>query len=443
VASTGATAAAPDKAAPVAPVPATVAKPPVVAPVAPVIPAAPAPVETSFIDDLIGSDLAKPLAGTLIAGLLGGALFFNNKRKKRKLAEAAEDDLLHEVNDEKSFFYNTSNEPAMAQGIPVVETEFHDAPATVAMPAAHKIANPEFNDIAPPKVNAHKTVDPLTEANVYLDYGRDEQAEEILKDGLKTQPGNTAIYSKLLGIYAKRRDAKNFEHMAMRVKPLFMETDAQWLAISKQGLDLAPGNPLYKAAAAPVENYVNPVNSTEFAASTVAQLDPVSAKSPASLDLDLDLDFNFASGFPDAIPAKKMEPNKSPLVDFPDFSLAPVKAVAPAAIATTAALGATALLATPAEHMTSSAAKPIELDLGHLSLDLNGSSGTSKANAERVTDKQNNGPLETKLETKLALAQEFRAIGDTTGAKMLANEVLALATGSLKTRAEALLAEIG
>ena len=49
----------------------------------------------------------------------------------------------------------------------------------------------------------------------------------------------------------------------------------------------------------------------------------------------------------------------------------------------------------------------------------------------------------TPLETKLALAQEFRAIGDATGAKMPANEVLALAAGSLKTRAETFLAEIG
>ena len=47
------------------------------------------------------------------------------------------------------------------------------------------------------------------------------------------------------------------------------------------------------------------------------------------------------------------------------------------------------------------------------------------------------------LETKLALAQEFRAIGDATGAKMLAQEVIALASGSLKIKAETLLAEIG
>jgi pilus assembly protein FimV len=80
--------------------------------------------------------------------------------------------------------------------------------------------------------------------------------------------------------------------------------------------------------------------------------------------------------------------------------------------------------------------KPLELDLGNLSLDLNNT--TSKANPA-VSTADDNAPLETKL----ALAQEFKAIGDATGAKMLANEVLSLASGSLTTRAENFLAEIG
>jgi pilus assembly protein FimV len=75
-------------------------------------------------------------------------------------------------------------------------------------------------------------------------------------------------------------------------------------------------------------------------------------------------------------------------------------------------------------------------DLDNLSLDLN------KAGQRVVVATANNdnsGPLETKL----ALAQEFHAIGDKIGAKMLVNEVLSNAGGALKTRAEALLAEIG
>ena len=47
------------------------------------------------------------------------------------------------------------------------------------------------------------------------------------------------------------------------------------------------------------------------------------------------------------------------------------------------------------------------------------------------------------LETKLALANEFRAIGDISGAKVLVQEVIARATGTLKSKAESLLTELG
>lgn len=47
------------------------------------------------------------------------------------------------------------------------------------------------------------------------------------------------------------------------------------------------------------------------------------------------------------------------------------------------------------------------------------------------------------LETKLALANEFRAIGDISGAKVLVLEVIARASGSLKSKAETILSELG
>lgn len=46
------------------------------------------------------------------------------------------------------------------------------------------------------------------------------------------------------------------------------------------------------------------------------------------------------------------------------------------------------------------------------------------------------------LSTKLDLAQEFAAIGDSEGARSLIEEVLAEATGTLKVRAEKMLNEL-
>src|SRR5690606_20962547 len=44
-------------------------------------------------------------------------------------------------------------------------------------------------------------VDPIAEADVYIAYGREAQAEEILKEALKRQPERQAIRLKLMEIY--------------------------------------------------------------------------------------------------------------------------------------------------------------------------------------------------------------------------------------------------
>lgn len=431
-----------------APVVPTTPAAPAVAPKPPVVAKAPvvvAPVaEPSALDFLMDDPVVLPAAGGLLIALLAGGLYANSKRKKRNAAEQAEDEALSDEHfEEKSFFNETTNEPIMDREEHAVVIS-DAAPASAAEKLAPIITNEitnEANEIAAPAVNAHAVVDPLTEANVYLDYGRDVQAEEILKDGLKTQPENVAIYAKLMGIYAKRRDAKNFEQMALKAKLLMTESDPQWLALSKEGFELEPSNPLYQAGAPDADDPLAAISGTEFSTRTVAQIDPESAKSPASVDLDLD--FNFASAFPES--TKKTEPPKSPLVDFPDFSLEPVKAaVAPMAsainspVVATAAITAAVVAAPQTARASTNMPKPLELDLGHLSLDLNNT--TAKVSTlGPASGEDNNAPLETKL----ALAQEFRAIGDATGAKMLASEVLASATGSLKARAETFLAEIG
>ncbi|MBB5018799.1 FimV-like protein [Chitinivorax tropicus] len=51
------------------------------------------------------------------------------------------------------------------------------------------------------------SVDPVAEAEVYLAYGRDLQAEEILRDTLQRTPGRHDVRLKLMEIYATRNDA--------------------------------------------------------------------------------------------------------------------------------------------------------------------------------------------------------------------------------------------
>ena len=78
----------------------------------------------------------------------------------------------------------------------------------------------------------------------------------------------------------------------------------------------------------------------------------------------------------------------------------------------------------------------IDFDMSALSIDPDSRSGAD-VKTEQFEDADDNP-----LSTKLALAQEFRAIGDIDGARSMASEVVAEATGTLKVRAERFLAEL-
>ncbi|MEY4267820.1 MAG: hypothetical protein RIS90_2355 [Pseudomonadota bacterium] len=78
--------------------------------------------------------------------------------------------------------------------------------------------------------------------------------------------------------------------------------------------------------------------------------------------------------------------------------------------------------------------EPLPLDLGSLSLDLGEEFQDSKAALADLSD----DPLETKLD----LAEEFRAIGDEDGARALIEEVIEAATGDMKARAERALGKL-
>jgi pilus assembly protein FimV len=88
----------------------------------------------------------------------------------------------------------------------------------------------------------------VAEADVYMAYGRDAQAEEILIDALKVDPSRGAVYVKLLEIYAHRKSLKQFESLAADFYTLTGGKGPDWQKAAAIGRKLDPGNPLYGAA---------------------------------------------------------------------------------------------------------------------------------------------------------------------------------------------------
>lgn len=339
---------------------------------------------------------------------------------------------------------------------------------------------------SPSQLDAAGDVDPLAEADVYLAYGRDQQAEDILREALHTYPARIAIHAKLLEILAKRRDNKAFEGVALSAFKLSGGQGTEWLHISQLGHQLEPGNALYRSGTAPANaqmatNTVGSIPPGMALAQGLSTGAPTLKTAPAlDLDLDLDLDLGFVLDGAPVAPASSATPvlsgalvptrpgpipgaradNVTPSA-FMELDLnlddGPVTAPgrlgswlgeAPSPVNFPASSPAREIdfLAegldfTPEPYTTRNApvAPPLpvnpdgmlEFDLDLLSLDLGPGSRPSAAALA--------GPEDDPLEVKLLLAEEFRVLGDSGGARSLASEVVAKAKGPLKLKAQVFL----
>ena len=105
----------------------------------------------------------------------------------------------------------------------------------------------EFSQAAPGAVDTDE-VDPVAEADVYMAYGRDGQAEEILLDALHKNPKRIAIPLKLLEVYASRKSVKDFETLATELYAQTGGKGAEWEKVLALGSSLDPSNPLYSGS---------------------------------------------------------------------------------------------------------------------------------------------------------------------------------------------------
>jgi pilus assembly protein FimV len=124
-------------------------------------------------------------------------------------------------------------------------------------------------------------VDPLAEAEIYLAYGRDGQAEEILKEAIQTQPRRFEVYLKLLEIYAKRKDLPAFDPLARDLQQATGGQGEVWEQAARLGYQLDPQNPRYAVGKSSGE-------SVAMAAATVAAAATAIGGTDKTLDFQID-----------------------------------------------------------------------------------------------------------------------------------------------------------
>jgi pilus assembly protein FimV len=359
----------------------------------PVPPPAAAP-EVGLLDGLVDNPLAPAVAAGLIALLVILGLY---RRRQQKPATQL-DSVMQENHLRPDTFF------AVSGGQSVDTRSGPDAASSVIF--------------APSQPVGVDDADPVAEAEVYLAYGRDMQAEEILKDALRANPERIAIHQKLLDLFAKRRDTKSFEKTAKKVFKLTHGEGGDWQRIRELGLSIDAENPRYQpgwtppesdsapSAPAPLEIPVHPADSKE-GASIQTHL-PLAAN---SVDLDLDLDFSLDE-----------EP-----VDAPRETSSSVAPTTPGELTPPSGDAAPQTPSAPSLGM-------IEFDLGSLSLDLDDYTAP-QLDAAPVS-------VDDSLTTKMALAEEFNAIGDAEGARALIEEVVKEASGDMKLKAQRALSNL-
>ena len=388
--------------------------------------AAPPPPPPSLLDEFLDNPVALAGLGAVVVLLLGYALW-SWRRKKSNQAK----------------FSDSVLGPGTGTGPSLSDSK---SPASASQASVSQTSGMEAEE-----------VDPIAEADVYMAYGRDAQAEEILKEALQKDSSRIPVHAKLLEIYAKRNDARAFEQTALKLKNLTNGSGADWDKAAALGRSIDPGNGLYgggssagamaaapaaaafagAAAAAPSIDFDIGGATSSGMVTTDIPLDQPKAATPSTIDFDLG-----ASSTPNSVRI----PDPDATIAAIDFNLdaeptkkpAPASTPAPAAVeSASTASGLDFDLNLDLGDQSASATKSIpSMDLSSISLDL-GSAG------EPGGSTSSNDPKWQEVATKLDLAKAYEEMGDKDGARELLGEVMKDGDATQKGQAQQLLSKLG
>jgi pilus assembly protein FimV len=249
----------------------TPAPAPKVEPVTPPIKAppkkAPAP-EPSFIDELFGNTPTWAVGGGALVVLAGIAGIIAARRRK-----------------------TTKFEDSIISGTDIkTNTVFGSTGGGVVNTGDNSLAS-DFSRDGLGSIDTDE-VDPIAEAEVYLAYGRDAQAEEILKDALKKDSQRQEIYLKLLEIHAQHNKPSAFETVASELYSVSGGRGEVWQKAMALGRQLDPSNPLFaEAGGAAVVAAETPAQAAPASDTQVFSMPPEHTPEPSSASsLDFSLD---------------------------------------------------------------------------------------------------------------------------------------------------------
>ena len=439
----------------------------------PVIPPKPKQVksEPSLLDQILDEPLYLA-AGAGVLLVLSGLGFLVYRRRQKQKSEEGATDFIQDV--------GSTSSRITAPIIPSPDTgDFTRLSAIQAL--------------APPQ---SEHVDPISEADLFLNFGRDVQAEAILKEALQNTPNNHQISLKLLGIYANRKDTNSFSTIARQLQN---SGDAEaWQQAVVMGRKLEPNNPMYGGA-----GIIEDARSATMQMTAFDVVPPKNTPKASALDFDLDMgaattkyasspeqdflsgsdktsimsagdglasqdaemdfditsnknsplagyasamDFDITSTNPSMRAVDKSNEAASPIVDELVFDVTSSHTFMPAEPspkinqpAEAEDAGMTFTLDFPVENITKKSA-PTAPPVGLAGINLNFddvAAGSSGSTAENKDDQWQ------EVATKLDLAKAYQEMGDDSGAREILEEVLREGDAEQREAAQTLFKQLG
>ncbi len=296
----------------------------------------------------------------------------------------------------------------------------------------------DFDKTGPGTIDTDE-VDPVAEAEVYIAYGRDAQAEEILKEAMARDKSRHEIALKLLEIYHARKSATAFETVAKELRTAVGDSHPMWQKAAAMGAQIDPTNPLYVAAAGGTATF------------TAMSSPAAPAASPPKPDLDFDLDTSSSAG--GAVIADTGAGAPTPSFD---LDLDAQKSAPDLPVETSSGMDFDLAPSAPAAHSEAPAAAKDEkpaFDFDLSGLDFPGSKAAEQPRAAAAAAggmEMADLSLESSggeaggeaIGTKLELAKAYLEIGDKDGAREILQEVAKEGSSSQQEEAKKLIASL-
>lgn len=471
-----------------APKPAVPPVPPVAKHEPPPVQAAPTPPapQPTIWDELLAHPMMDGLGGAaiLVALLLG---WVSSRRRRMAMTEFQESILAAE---------QAGNGPAAAARSVAAEGSDADEGSEGAAAESSLLSDFAVSDMD--AIQSESEADPLAEADVYLAYGRYQQAEELVSEAIKEAPDRNDLHMKLLEIFHAAQNVTAFDSEAESfLARLDGQDDPLWGQVVEMGREISPENPLYREGAADEETdsatpavTADAADSDESDSSDSHELeapelmvdepgsaaaDPEigddaeapAAETPLDNGLDFDLDFDLGDSVPepsadaevdssdiefslgDEEPSAAINPESAqfPDIDFESDSDAAADGfempdLSVDAVGTEGDTGATGETTTSDEPMS---ADSVALDGMEFDLDLSSLPELDDDNEQTSGEADEGEGLLADVDevgTKLDLARAYMDMGDPDGARSILEEVRQEGNGDQQEEAQSLLSQL-